>query len=228
MNVAPETAGERDPRTALLGLVSPEFAVERGHPLPLGATLRRRGINFAVVSAHASWVHLILYPPGTPTAEAVAMPAIELVLDPRTNRTGDIWHAFVAGLDPGVEYAFRAGGPPEAPDAADIPLKRFDPRCELLDPFAKALVGAAGWGGEPIGDPGPGGKTDDALMVLANSSDEAVLCELPLLGDRRFRLAADSALPSPFDFNPDGAEPLLVDAFTYTVAPHSTVLLVGR
>ena len=146
--VRAETALEDDPRAALLSLVSAEFAVERGHPLPLGATLRRRGINFAVVSAHASWVSLILYPPGSTT------PAVELPLDPCTNRTGDVWHAFVAGLDPGVEYAFRAGREPQEQDETAKPetappVHRFDPRCELLDPFAKAVAGAAEWGGQP-------------------------------------------------------------------------------
>jgi len=127
------------PRTTLLDLISADFAVERGHPLPLGATLRRGGINFAVVSAHASWVSLLLYPPGAPA------PVVEFPLDPRTNRTGDVWHAFVAGLDPGVEYAFRAGCEPNpAPH-----LNRFDPECELLDPFARSVAGAAAWGGAP-------------------------------------------------------------------------------
>ena len=143
--LAGETAPDREARRRLLALVGPDFAVERGHPLPLGATLRRGGINFAIVSAHAAWVSLLLYGRGS------AVPVVELPLDPRSNRTGDIWHAFVTGLDPGVEYAFRAGGEPGA--ASD--LHRFDPRCELLDPFAKAVTGAADWGGEPSGDRGP-------------------------------------------------------------------------
>jgi glycogen operon protein len=120
----------------LLALVKGEFALRRGHPLPLGASVRRDGLNFAVFSAHATWVRLVLFLPGG--AESV----VEIPLDARDNRTGDVWHVLVAGLDPGVEYGWRAGR--EGDD--DAHLHRFEPERVLLDPYARAVVGAPRWG----------------------------------------------------------------------------------
>ena len=82
--------------------------------------------------------------------------------------------------------------------------------------------------GKSAGTSAGGDDADEDVMVLANAGGEAVLCELPAIGGRRWHLAADSSLPSPADLNPDGAEPLLAEVSTYPVAPHSTVLLVGR
>lgn len=82
----------------LLLVVSEEFGFERGHPLPLGATVERGGINFAIFSRHATAVTLVLFLSGS-AMEMAAFP-----LDRKRNRTGDVWHAFVAGLDPGIEY----------------------------------------------------------------------------------------------------------------------------
>ena len=47
---------------------------------------------------------------------------LELPLDPRYNRTGDVWHVFVTGLDPGIEYGFRADRTPN-PRPEDPPLR---------------------------------------------------------------------------------------------------------
>ena len=107
----------------LLALVRGEFSLRRGHPLPLGASVRRDGLNFAVFSAHATWVRLVLFLPGQ------TEPAVEIPLDPGDNRTGNIWHVLVAGLDPSVEYGFRAGREPDD----DAHLHRFEPERVLLD-----------------------------------------------------------------------------------------------
>ena len=98
-------------------LLGPDFAVRRGSPLPFGASVRRTGINFAVFARHASAVSLLLYQPGE------ADPFLTLPLDPRYNRTGDVWHAFVRDLRWGVEYAWRMdGGRSRNPH-----LHRYDP-----------------------------------------------------------------------------------------------------
>jgi hypothetical protein len=78
----------------------------------------------------------VLYVPGD------AEPVLELPLDPRYNKTGDVWHVLVCGLDPGAEYGFRASGS-EATGA--IP-DRFDPRRVLIDPFSKSVAGLEKWG----------------------------------------------------------------------------------
>jgi len=114
----------------LLDPVRTDFEVRRGAALPLGATLVRDGINFAVFSRHATQVQLIVYRPGTDES------LLEVPLDARYNRTGDIWHAFVRGLDSGVEYGWRMDRDPNtAPH-----LHRFDRRAVLIDPYAHAVV----------------------------------------------------------------------------------------
>ncbi len=113
-----------------------DFGVSRGHPLPYGATPRREGVNFSVFSRHATGVTLVLFLPGDPD------PVLELPLDPRYNRTGDVWHAFIRGLDPGVEYGYRAERNPNP----EPQLHRYDPAKILIDPFGKAVAGLEAWG----------------------------------------------------------------------------------
>ncbi len=127
-----------------LELIARDFEIQRGHPLPLGATPRRNGVNFSVFSRHASAVSLVLFAPGADE------PMVEFPLDRRINRTGDVWHAFLRGLDPGVAYAFRA----ERSHPPGAPLHRFDPDVLLLDPHAKAVTGSEEWGGAPSGNGG--------------------------------------------------------------------------
>lgn len=111
-----------------------EFEITRGRPLPLGAHVLRGGINFSVFSRHARSVRLVLFTPGTEE------PLIEFPLDPLYHRTGYVWHAFIRGLDPGIEYGYRMDGP------SNNPRHRFDPSVVLLDPYAKALSGGVSWG----------------------------------------------------------------------------------
>ena len=106
----------------LLRVVKGDFGVGRGHPLPYGAAARREGVNFAVVSRGATAVTLVLFLPGEDE------PVLELALDPRLNRTGDIWHVFVRGLDPGIEYGFRAARSPNPQPWR----QRFDPARLLM------------------------------------------------------------------------------------------------
>jgi isoamylase len=126
-----EVAGDR-----LLRLVRGEFSVRRGHPLPLGASARREGVNFSVFSRQATEVRLVLYLPAEPE------PVLEIPLDPRYNRTGDVWHALVTGLDPGAEYAFRMDKSPNP----EPRIHRFAPERALLDPYGKGVAGLEGWG----------------------------------------------------------------------------------
>ncbi|HEY7516376.1 MAG TPA: isoamylase, partial [Vicinamibacteria bacterium] len=120
----------------LLRLVKGDFAVRRGHPLPLGVVAVREGVNFAVFSRHATAVILVLFAPGD------AEPALEVPLDPRYNRTGDVWHALVAGIEPGFEYAYRASRDANFESRAH----RFDPGRLLLDPYGRGVSGLEGWG----------------------------------------------------------------------------------
>ena len=112
----------------LLSVITGDFALERGTPLPMGATLRRGGVNFSLFAGDASGVTLTLFLP------QAAEPLLEFPLDSRFNRTGDVWHCFLAGLNPGVHYGFRVYGGDRNPQ--DI----------LLDPYGTAVAGASLWG----------------------------------------------------------------------------------
>ena len=123
---------------SILDVVSDQFEIARGQPLPLGATSVRGGINFSVFSKHATELSLVLFAPDQ------MEPLAEFPLDARYNKTGDTWHAFVRGVDPGIEYGYRVGmsGNPN-------PLvHRFDSSKILLDPYAHSLTGGEVWGKE--------------------------------------------------------------------------------
>jgi glycogen operon protein len=123
-------------RQGFLEVISKDFEISRGGPLPLGTTLKRGGINFAVFSKHATSVHLVLFAPGGDD------PIAELPLDPRYNRTGYTWHALVRGLDPGIEYGYRIDRQPNDEEH----IHRFDASKVLIDPYARALSGGEVWG----------------------------------------------------------------------------------
>ena len=112
------------------------YRITRGHPLPLGTDLRRNGINFSIFSRHATSVTLVIFLPG---AEE---PSFEIPLDFRYNRTGDVWHAFVHDLDPGIRFGYRAARSPNPEPRVHI----YEPSVILIDPYAKALSGGAIWG----------------------------------------------------------------------------------
>ncbi len=119
--------------------------VGRGSPLPLGATVRPEGINFAIFSRHATQATLVLLQPGDEPA------SIELKLDSRVNRTGDIWHTLVRGLAPGVLYNLRIARHP-CPNPA---VYRCDPAAALLDPYARGVTvenneSSRRWGAVPV------------------------------------------------------------------------------
>jgi isoamylase len=123
---------------SFLDLISPDFAVLRGHPIPFGATPTGLGVNFSVFARHATAVSLVLFAPGEEE------PSAEFPLDPRYNRTGDVWHAFLRGLDPAVTWAWRA----ERSSEPGAPWHRYG-KALLLDPYARAVAGAAEWGAVP-------------------------------------------------------------------------------
>ena len=112
------------------------YCIDRGHPLPLGATVHRKGVNFSIFSKHATSCCLLLFEPGMPET------AVDLALDPHVNRTGQVWHIFVESLDAGTPYAFRFDMQPN-PNPA---VCRFDPAKQVLDPHARVLSGGAEWG----------------------------------------------------------------------------------
>ena len=109
--------------------------VRAGSPLPLGTYERRGGVNFAIFSRYATRVRLELF-----DHPEDAAPGRTIDLDSRRNRTGDVWHVWVAGIGPGQLYAYRMDGP-YAPREGH----RFNFNRLLLDPFATAISPLTNW-----------------------------------------------------------------------------------
>lgn len=101
--------------------------ISEGKHYPLGATLSRSGVNFAIHSKHAEGIFLLLFdkPAGKPTD------IIEL-----EHKTKHTWHTFVHGLKAGQLYGFKVRGPHD-PKAGF----RFNENKFLIDPCSKALTG---------------------------------------------------------------------------------------
>ncbi len=131
MNKTSVSLNQSDPPANSLKAKSGDYKTSRGKALPLGATLQRGGINFSVFSRHAQTVILTLFKSNSDD------PFIEFQLDPDTNRTGDVWHIFVHGLEREIEYGYRMNGPA----FHENPLFRYDPSAVLIDPYSKALSG---------------------------------------------------------------------------------------
>ena len=96
-----------------------------GKPYPLGATWDGLGVNFAIYSAHAERVELVLFA----SADSEANESVILI-----DRTGPIWHGYLPKLQPGQLYGYRVHGPYQ-PDQGH----RFNPYKLLLDPYALAI-----------------------------------------------------------------------------------------
>jgi glycogen operon protein len=116
---------------------------------PLGATIQDGGVNFAVYSEGADRLELCLF-------DAPDGDAVETV--PFVERTGFVWHCFVAGLGAGQLYGLRAHGPYD-PEAG----LRFNRAKLLIDPYARALAGALDWDA-PLFGYAAGGPTLDLAM----------------------------------------------------------------
>lgn len=92
----------------------------------LGATLTPDGVNFALFSQNASEVFLLLF--DDPSGEASDIIKLE-------NRTDNVWHVFVKGVEAGQLYGYKVKG-----EYNPAQGKRFNPSKLLIDPYAKALT----------------------------------------------------------------------------------------
>ena len=108
------------------------IAMRPGKPFPLGANWDGLGANFALYCEHAEKVDLLLFDHPDDTAPALVLELPE--------RTGPIWHGYLAYLRPGQLYGYRAYGPYE-PRVGH----RFNPNKVLLDPYAKAIGRPPRW-----------------------------------------------------------------------------------
>ncbi|HOT61292.1 MAG TPA: glycogen debranching protein GlgX [Treponemataceae bacterium] len=108
-----------------------------GAPLPLGASVQPGGVNFSVFTRNGTGVILELFRRADDAASELSFS-----FDRRVNRTGDVWHVFVEGLDPDWFYLYRVDGPFRPNEGL-----RFNPNNFLIDPYAKALTPHSLFGG---------------------------------------------------------------------------------
>jgi glycogen operon protein len=115
--------------------VSEHSEVRKGVPLPLGPHESEGGVNFALFSRHASRVRLELF-----DHPEDAKPSKVIDLDPTRNRTGDVWHVWLEGIQSGQLYGYRVDGPYQSEEG-----HRFNFNKLLLDPCATAISRLPDW-----------------------------------------------------------------------------------
>ena len=113
------------------------------------------GVNFCVFSRHATRVELLLYG----KADS-AEPFQVIELSPEENRSFFFWHVFVVGLRVRTYYTWRAAGPNDAQHTG----RCFNPRKELVDPWARAVSDAT-WDRRRASDPQDAGHTGIRAIV---------------------------------------------------------------
>ncbi|PAW94153.1 glycogen debranching enzyme GlgX [Mucilaginibacter sp. MD40] len=142
-----------------------------GKPYPLGATYDGKGVNFAVFADNATGVELCLFQ----TSENGNEPEKRIKL---TERTHQVWHCYIPGVEHGQLYGYRVDGPYDPENG-----HRFNRNKLLLDPYAKAISGTINWHdslfGYEVGNPDEDfsfSQTDSApfmpkAVVVDNSYD---------------------------------------------------------
>ncbi len=116
-------------------MVTDKYMTSKGKPLPFGATETANGYNFSIYSKNATGCTLVLFEPSITDA----VQEIELCME--HNRTGNVWHVEVIGVDDTIRYGWRMDG-----DNSANKGNMFDKRSILIDPYTKALTGGAKWG----------------------------------------------------------------------------------
>lgn len=110
-----------------------DWIAREGYPGRGGVTYvaRLNAYNFAIYSKHATSIRLNLHRAG-----AVFEPFFTYEFDPRTNKTGRIWHCMIPepAIRDAVYYSYTVDGPYNPSEGF-----RFDPDKILLDPYAKAV-----------------------------------------------------------------------------------------
>ena len=170
--------------------------IDPGHPSPLGATWDGTGVNFALWSSVATRVELCLFegPADETESRRAFLPG----------HTGNIWHGYVTGLQPGQLYAFRVHGPwdPPAGHRCNATELLFDPYARLVgrphcwDPLRPPLAAVADnrfdWDGDrPPATP----LTETVIYELHVKGFTALRPEIDQSARGTFRgLASDAAI----------------------------------
>ncbi|HSN28227.1 MAG TPA: isoamylase [Kofleriaceae bacterium] len=138
------------------------WASHEGLPFPLGVSVcpDEPAYNFALYSKHATSVRLLLF-----RADDLAVPVLDLALDPLVNKSGRVWHVRVP--DEQVEHATYYGYIVDGPaPAGPFELHAFHPDKLLLDPYARCVVCPAGFDRRAAVEPGPNlGKAPVGMLA---------------------------------------------------------------
>jgi glycogen operon protein len=109
------------------------YRTSRGRSTPLGVTPVGDGVNFVLMCRHGRTIRLVVQPLESDDILA------DIELDPRKNRTGDLWHIQVQDLPKVFRYGWSIDGPKGGGH-------RFDPTLVLLDPSCTAVADGVRWG----------------------------------------------------------------------------------
>jgi glycogen operon protein len=161
---SPSAVPDQGPATAATPIAGHPWP---GQHFPLGAHWDGNGTNFALFSANAERVELVLVNPDGSTR------AVYELID----RTDLTWHGYLPGVGLGTLYGYRVHGPYQ-PSAG----RRFNSNKLLIDPYARALTGSVGWGPEVFGYEWNRRMTDDVRSEL----DSAGHVPLSVVVDDRF------------------------------------------
>ena len=163
------------------------YIPESGEALPYGATLSNGGVNFSLFSRNATGVSLLLFENETPQS-----PWQEIQLNPTKNKTGDIWHCFIPGLEANACYLYRADGPYNPETGL-----RFNFNRPLLDPYARALTDLSAWNMQASTD-----NQKDPVQTAANSFYNSIATQPRcIVIDNKYDWQGDRPLNYPLRFS---------------------------
>jgi len=144
--------------------------IARSLPYPLGVTLVKDGIDFAIYSETADLVEFCVFDTnGVETRTAL------------TDRTGHVFHGIIPGVGIGTRYGIRVHGEWN-PDAG----MRLNANKLLLDPHATAISGDYTWGQAVFGH----NMNEPSTMDETDAAGSTPLC---VVTDPEFDWAGDEA-----------------------------------
>src|SRR5690348_986537 len=174
------TARTRKPLVLSATLDPDSLEMQPGAPYPLGTTWDGNGVNFAIFSESSAAAQLCLMDFQGFREARIAL----------SERTDQIWHAYLPGLAPGTRYNYRLSGPYD-PAAGH----RFNRYKLLLDPYARAIDGELRWDDALFGFP-IGSRNAD---LTADRRDDADFMPAAVVVDRRFDWEEDRAPKTPWN-----------------------------
>lgn len=106
---------------------------KRGYPLPGGVTLLKEGINFSVFARNATRVTLVV--DHVPQGKTKPI-RHQFELDPKDNRTGDMWHILLLTHQKNFNYGYRIDGQQKV----NSTKKTYNYDTILIDPYCRNLL----------------------------------------------------------------------------------------